>query len=87
MIGTAPEYTKSKYFRKDPTWHLTEDAPKELKAKFELDINTPETLKRLRESYPEMSGPVYSWSGKVIDRGGRKDSIEAYRKRKEKRKK
>ena len=72
MIGSAPEYTKSKYFRKDPVWHLTKDAPDKLKAEFELDMNTPETLQRLKKAYPDMKGPVYSWTGKVVDRSKKK---------------
>lgn len=78
MIGEAPSFVKSEYFKSEPRWMLDENASQELKDEFEAYMNTEAEM--LKKSYPDMTRPFYTWEGKIVDKG-RADAIEAYRQR------
>lgn len=66
MIGPMPFFWTSKYFKKDPCYHLTADAPEEMKQEFEEYFSDWDLGK---SEHPEMKNPTYTWEGKIIDRG------------------
>ena len=69
MIGPAPEFTQSKYFVKDPEWHLKEGASNEDKKALEEFMNGGSYPGLWKNRYPKMKKPYYTWSGEVIDKG------------------
>jgi len=81
MIGPMPEFWKSKYFKDEPKYHLTEDAPDEMKKEFEEFFSDWDLGQR---EHKEMKNPVYTWTGEIVDKG-RSDAVDAFRERRDER--
>lgn len=70
MIGPAPEFTHSKFFKAtDPDWHLENGASETEKRELEEFMNGGSYPELWKERYPEMKKPYYCWNGEVEDRG------------------
>lgn len=69
MIGPAPEFTHSKFFRATPDWHLENGASDEEKKQLEQFMNGGCYPELLKERNPNMKNPYYTWSGEIVDKG------------------
>ena len=67
MTEHDPKFSKSKFFKTEPNWHLEKGASQEDKDEFEKYMNMGENY-QLIVDYPKMKNPYYTWSGKVIDK-------------------
>ena len=65
MIGRAPSFWGTKYFKKEPNYHLTPDAPNEMKKEFEEFFADWDLGQR---DHKEMKNPTYIWTGQIVDR-------------------
>ena len=77
MIGEMPEYMKSKYYksREEGTYggRITDDAPDSLKAEFEEHMNNaPNFLYCMKNDFPDIKEPYYTWDGRVIEKSSKK---------------
>ena len=77
MIGEMPDYMQSKYYRsrREGTYggRITADAPDSLKAEFEEHMNTaPNFLYCMRNDFPDIKEPYYTWDGRVIEKRSKK---------------
>lgn len=66
MIGEAPSFWGTKYFKEYPNYHLTSDASDEMKKEFEEFFADWELG---QSEHKEMKKPVYTWTGKIVDKG------------------
>ena len=69
MQTVPPKYVTSKYFVGGSEYRLLPGASDELKAEFEKEVNSGGMAEDIREDYPDMKNPWYTWEGKVIDKG------------------
>ncbi|MBR3396109.1 MAG: hypothetical protein IKG76_10050 [Firmicutes bacterium] len=77
MIGEMPDYMESKYYkpREEGTYggRITADAPDKLKAEFEAHMNdAPTFLYGLKNAFPDIKEPYYTWDGRVIEKSSKK---------------
>lgn len=69
MIGPAPEFTGSKFFKAAPDWHLENGASDEEKKQLEQFMNGGCYPELWKERNPKMKNPYYTWSGEIVDKG------------------
>lgn len=70
MIGPAPEFVHSKFFKAtDPDWHLESGASEAEKKELEEFMNGGSYPELWKERNPGMKNPYYTWSGKIVDKG------------------
>jgi len=65
MIGSAPSFWGTDYFKETPVYHLTPDAPKEMKKEFEEFFSDWDLG---QSKHTEMKKPTYVWTGEIVDR-------------------
>lgn len=68
MIGPAPKFLESKYFKESPDWHLEEGATEAEKRELEEYMNGGALTKQYKREHPEMKNPWYCWDGTIIDK-------------------
>ncbi len=67
MTERDPKFTRSKYFKTKPKWHLEKEASEEDKKALEEWMNDENHYSLIIEN-PSMKNPYYTWSGKVLDK-------------------